>query len=52
MVESAMSGVGYVAEETRHVRNVAEAAIAEAKSVHGEIESRVALLVEIGRAHV
>ena len=42
--ESAMSGVGCVVEETRHVRDVAKTAIPKAKSVHGEIESRVALL--------
>ena len=40
-----MLSVGHVAEETRRVRNVVEAAIAEAKSVHGEVESRVASLV-------
>ena len=40
--ESAMSGVGRVAEETLRVRGVAEAAIAEAKSVHEVLESKVA----------
>ena len=39
-----MLSVGHVAEETRRVRNVVEAAIAEAKSVHGEVESRVAFI--------
>ena len=39
-----MSGVCRVAEETRLVFDVVEAAIAEAKSVHGKVESRVALL--------
>ena len=42
---SAISGVGHVAEETRHVHGVVEAAIAEAASVCGTVESRVALLV-------
>ena len=42
--ESVMSGVGRVAEETRRVRGVAEAAIAEAKSVHDAVESKVASL--------
>ena len=37
-----MSGISRVAEETRYVCGIAEAAIAEAKSVHGEVESRVA----------
>ena len=42
-------------EETRRVRDVAEAAVAEAKSVHGEVESRVATLAvqaEATTAHV
>ena len=42
--KSAMSGVGRVAEETLRVRGVAEAAIAEAKSVHEAVESKVASL--------
>ena len=44
IAESAFSGVGQVADETHHVRKVAEAAIAEARSVHGVVESRVAAL--------
>ena len=44
VAESAMSGVGRVADETRRAREVAEAAIAEAKSVHGEVQSKVASL--------
>ena len=43
--ESTMSNVGHVVEETRRVRGVTEAAIAEAKSVHDEVESKVASLV-------
>ena len=39
-----MSDVGQIADEARRVCGVVEAAIAEARSVHGEIESRVALL--------
>ena len=44
IAESAFSGVGQVADETRRAREVAEAAIAEARSVHGAVESRVAPL--------
>ena len=44
VAESAMSGVGRVADETRRAREVAEAAIAEARSVHGEVQSKVASL--------
>ena len=44
-----MSGVGKVTDEARRVRGVAEAAIAEARSVHGEVESRVASLAGAGR---
>ena len=43
--ESAMSGGGHVVEATRHARGIAEAATAEAKSVQGEVKSRVASLV-------
>ena len=39
-----MLGVVQIADGTRHVRRIAEAAIAEARSVHGEIKSRVASL--------
>ena len=39
-----MSGVSRAAEETCRARGIPEAAIAEAKSVHGEVESRVASL--------
>ena len=44
VAESAMSGVGCMADETRRAREVAKAAIAEAKSVHGEVQSKVAVL--------
>ena len=40
-----MSGVGIVTEETRQARGIIEAAIAKAKSVHDEVERRVASLV-------
>ena len=39
-----MSGVGCVTEETRRSRGIAEAAIAEAMSMRGQVESRVAPL--------
>ena len=35
IVESAISGVGRVAEETQHAHGIVEAAIAEATSVRG-----------------
>ena len=44
VAESAMSGVGCVADETRRAREVAEATIAKARSVHREVQSKVALL--------
>ena len=40
--ESAVSGVGMVADQTRYARSVAEAAIAEARSVRDEVTSRIA----------
>ena len=40
-----MSGVGHVAEDTHCACGIVEVAIAEAKSVHGEIESKVSSLV-------
>ena len=43
--ESPMSGIDRVMEETRRVQDLAEAAIAEAKSVHCEVDRRVAMLV-------
>ena len=48
--ESAISGVGHIAEETHRARGIAEAAIAKAKSVHGEVESRVASLAVQAKA--
>ena len=42
---SSQHAVGAVLEETRRARGIAEAAIAKAKSVHGEIESKVSSLV-------
>ena len=43
--ESVMSSVGRITEEARRARDIADVAIAKAKSVHREVESRVALLV-------
>ena len=40
--ESAVSGVGMVADQTRYARSVAEAAIAEARSVRDEVTSKIA----------
>ena len=54
-VESAMSGVGRIAEKTHRACGIVEAAIAKVKSVHGEVESRVASLVaqaEASTAHI
>ena len=39
-----MSGVGQIVDEARRVHGVADAAIAEARSVHCEVKSKVALL--------
>ena len=50
--ESAMSGVGRVAEETFHVHGIAEAAIAEAKSVYEVVESKVASLIAQANASI
>ena len=44
IAESAFSGVGQVTDETRRACKVAEATIAEARSMHGVVESRVAEL--------
>ena len=41
---TAISGMDQVAGETRRAREIAESAIAEARSVHGAVESRVAAL--------
>ena len=40
--ESAVSGVGVVADQTRYARSVTEAAIAEARSVRNEVTSKIA----------
>ena len=45
-----MSSIGHITEETHRVRDVAEAAIAEAKSMHGEVESRVTTLAVQAKA--
>ena len=50
-----MSGVGRITEKTRRAHGIAEAAIAKVKSMHGEVESRVASLVaqaEASTAHI
>ena len=39
--ESAVSGIGAVADQTRYARSVAEAAIAEARSVRDEVTSKI-----------
>ena len=54
-VESALSGVGHVAEEICHAHSVEEVAISEARSMHGEIESKVSLLAAkaaVSTAHI
>ena len=45
IAESVFSGVDKVVDETRRARKVAEATIAEARSVHGAVESPVAALL-------
>ena len=42
--ESALSGVGHVSKEVCHACSIAEVAISEARSMHGEIESKVSSL--------
>ena len=42
VAESAMSGVGQVADTTRRAQAVTEAAISEAKAVHGAVENQIA----------
>ena len=44
VAESAMSRVGQVADATRRAREVAEAAIAEVRSVHGATKSKLVAL--------
>ena len=39
-----MFGVGRIADKTRRVRKLVEATNAEARSVHGEVESKVATM--------
>ena len=49
-----MSGFGRITEETCHVRNVAEVAIAKMKSAYDEVKSKVASLAtqtEASTAH-
>ena len=49
-----MSGVGRIADETRCVRKLVEATSAEARSVHGDVESKVATLAakaDVSTAH-
>ena len=44
VAESPMSGIGQVADATRRAPEVAEAAIAEVRSMHDEVKSKVAEL--------
>ena len=46
-----ISGVGCVEEETRRVRQMVEATTAEAKSMRGDVESRVATLAAAADAN-
>ena len=43
-MESVMYSVSCIVEETHRARGIAEVVIAKAKSVHSEVESRVASL--------
>ena len=47
---TAISGVGHIEQEMRRVREMVEATTAEAKSVHGEVESRIATLAAVADA--
>ena len=40
--DTALSSVGRIAEQTIRVQSAADDAIAEARAVHGEVESRIA----------
>ena len=44
MVESALSGVGRIKDETRRIHKLVEATSAEARSVHDEVEAKGATL--------
>ena len=48
---TAVSGVGRIEKETSRVRDLVEATAAEAKSVRGEVESRIAELAAASRTH-
>ena len=39
-----MSGIGRIADKTRRIREFVEATNAEARSLHGEVESKVTTL--------
>ena len=41
-----MFGVGRIADETRQAREIAKSTLAEVKSVHGKIESKVVSLMQ------
>ena len=47
-----ISGVGRIEQEMRHVRKMMEATMAKVKSVHGEVESRVATLAVVADVSV
>ena len=44
ITERAYSGVGAIAKQTRHAQSMAEAIVAEARSMHGEVEGKMAEL--------
>ena len=48
---TAISGVGHVEEEMHLVREMVEATMAKARSVHGDVESRVTTLAAAADAH-
>ena len=49
-VSTAISGVGHVEAETHRIHKMVEATTAEAKSVRGEVKSRVATLAAVADA--
>ena len=49
-----MSGISHIADKTCHVHKLVEATSAEARSVHGDVESKVATLAakaDVSTAH-
>ena len=46
-MESAFSSIGVIADQTHRAQSIAEAAIAEARSVHDEVSLKMAAFAQI-----